>query len=79
PEHATSASINDTPLETILPAAPTGDVIERPYHARVSDLGRRHPVTRALPGSTTEGAPQWSRWFRLIESREPGAGAATVM
>ncbi|WP_164128184.1 hypothetical protein, partial [Stenotrophomonas maltophilia] len=31
PEHATSASINDTPLETILPAAPTGDVIERPY------------------------------------------------
>ncbi|MBN8938525.1 MAG: hypothetical protein J0H01_03500 [Rhizobiales bacterium] len=79
PEHATSASINDTPLETILPTAPTGDVIERPYHARVSDLGRRHPVTRALPGSTTEGAPQWSRWFRLIESREPGAGAATVM
>ncbi|QCI63485.1 hypothetical protein [Phreatobacter stygius] len=79
PEHATSASINDTPLETILPAAPTGDVMERPYHARVSELGRRHPVTRALPGSAIEGEPQWSRWFRLIESREPAQGAATVM
>jgi hypothetical protein len=79
PEHATSASINDTPLETILPAAPTGEVMERPFHARVSDLGRRHPVTRALPGSTTEGTPQWSRWFRLIESREPSAGSTTVM
>ena len=79
PEHATSASINDTPLETILPAAPTGDVMERPFHARVSELGRRHPVTRALPGSTVEGTPQWSRWFRLIESRAPGQGSTTVM
>ena len=79
PEHATSASINDTPLETILPAAPTGDVIERPFHARVSDQGRRHPVTRALPGMTQEGNPNWSRWFRLIESRQPAQGAATVM
>ncbi len=79
PEHATSASINDTPLETILPAAPTGDVMERPFHARVSDTGRRHPVTRALPGMAAEGNPQWSRWFRLIESRQPAQGAMTVM
>lgn len=79
PEHASSASINDTPLETILPVAPTGEVMERPFHARVSDLGRRHPVTRALPGMRPEGDPQWSRWFRLIESRQPAEGAATVM
>jgi hypothetical protein len=79
PEHATSASINDTPLEAILPAAPTGEVMERPYHARVSDQGRRHPVTRALPGMAAEGNPQWSRWFRLIESRAPGPGVSTVM
>ncbi|MEI8145293.1 MAG: hypothetical protein WCH83_07520, partial [Alphaproteobacteria bacterium] len=79
PEHATSASIHDTPLETILPAAPTGDVIDRPFRARVSELGRRHPVTRALPGTVTEGDPQWSRWFRLIESRTPVRGASPVM
>jgi len=79
PEHASSASINDTPLETILPAAPTGDVMERPFHARVSEQGRRHPVTRALPGMVAEGNPQWSRWFRLIESRPPAQGATTVM
>ena len=79
PEHASSASINDTPLEAILPAAPTGDVIERPFHARVSEQGRRHPVTRALPGMVAEGNPQWSRWFRLIESRQPAQGATTIM
>ncbi|MDP2803438.1 MAG: hypothetical protein Q8O26_16320 [Phreatobacter sp.] len=79
PEHATSASINDTPLESILPAAPTGEVMERPFHARVSDQGRRHPVTRSLPGMAAEGNPQWSRWFRLIESRQPAQGAMTVM
>jgi hypothetical protein len=79
PEHASSASLNDTPLESILPAAPTGDVLEQPFHARVSEQGRRHPVTRALPGMVAEGNPQWSRWFRLIESRTPAPGAATVM
>ena len=79
PEHATSASIHDTPLETILPAAPTGDIIERPFHPRVSDLGRRHPVTRALPGAESE-TPRWSRFFRLIESRTPQSPtASTVM
>ncbi|QCK88327.1 hypothetical protein E8L99_22475 [Phreatobacter aquaticus] len=79
PEHATASSINDTPLEAILPAAPTGEIMERPFHARVSDLGRRHPVTRALPGMTAEGNPQWSRWFRLVESRRPAEGSTTVM
>ncbi|WP_439574300.1 hypothetical protein [Phreatobacter sp.] len=79
PEHASSASINDTPLESILPAAPTGDVLEQPFHARVSAHGLRHPVTRALPGMVAEGNPQWSRWFRLIESRAPNPGAASVM
>ncbi|MFN3853826.1 MAG: hypothetical protein ACK4M0_05470 [Phreatobacter sp.] len=79
PEHASSASLNDTPLESILPAAPTGDVLEQPFHARVSEQGRRHPVTRALPGMVAEGNPHWSRWFRLIESRTPAPGAATVM
>ncbi len=53
--------------------------MERPFHARVSDTGRRHPVTRALPGMAAEGNPQWSRWFRLIESRQPAQGAMTVM
>jgi hypothetical protein len=34
----------------------------------VSDIGRRHPVTRALPGAETE-PPQWSPWFRLVQAQ----------
>lgn len=59
-------SLFDSPLSSILAAEPTGTLIEEPFHARVSDVGNRHPVTRALPGSDQE-PPNWSRWFRLID------------
>ncbi|MCT8971918.1 hypothetical protein [Microbaculum marinisediminis] len=66
PEYADNGSIYRTPLAPVLPAAPTGTVTETPYRADLSDAGRRHPITRDL----LEGAeaPDWSRWFRLIDS-----------
>ena len=37
------------------------------FHARLTDLGKRHPVTRGLEGS--DQTPHWSRWFRLVDAR----------
>jgi hypothetical protein len=66
PSYATPLSLARTPLASILPGDPTGLVFEGGYRARLSELGRRHPVTAGLPGSGP-GAPTWGRWFRPVD------------
>lgn len=77
PEFAGFASLYQTPLGRIMPGAPTDRIIEQAYRPQVTDLGRRHPVTSALPGESVigdaaaednAGGPAWGRWFRLIEA-----------
>lgn len=68
PDYASATSLWRTPLDAILPAEPEGSMTEQAFHARLSELGKRHPVTRALEGSTEE-PPHWSRWFRLVNTR----------
>jgi hypothetical protein len=68
PDYASQTSIWRTPLDSILPAEPSGNVTERAFHARLSELGKRHPVTRDLQGSDSD-PPHWSRWFRLVDTR----------
>jgi len=68
PDYASQTSIWRTPLDSILPAEPSGNVTERGFHARISELGKRHPVTRDLDGSDSD-PPHWSRWFRLVDTR----------
>ena len=51
PDYAAAGSIYDTPLSPVLPAAPTGKIIEEPYYAKVTDLGAAppgHPRSRRL-------------------------------
>ena len=67
PDYASTTSIWRTPLDSVLPAEPVG-VTEKPYYAHLSDIGKRHPVTRGLEGSGTE-PPHWSRFFRTVETR----------
>lgn len=67
PDYADGGSIYRTPLSSVLPAEPTGTLIEEPYRAAISAEGKRHPVTRGLPGSRSDPA-DWSRWFRLVET-----------
>jgi hypothetical protein len=38
------------------------------FRAQLTDLGKRHPVTRGLEGSDRD-PPDWSRWFRLVDAR----------
>jgi hypothetical protein len=67
PDYASTTSIWRTPLDSVLPAEPVG-VTEKPYYAHLSDVGKRHPVTRGLEGSGSE-PPRWSRFFRTVETR----------
>src|ERR1700729_493938 len=76
PDYASQTSIWRTPLDAILPAEPSGNVTERAFHARLSELGKRHPVTRGLEGSDST-PPGWSEWFRVVDTRN--ANGTTVM
>ncbi len=76
PDYAGRNSVWRTPLEAILPAAPTGNITEVAYRAGLTDEGKKHPVTRALPGSESS-PPRWSRFFRLIEA-QTSAGSALM-
>src|SRR5579864_9174705 len=66
PDYASPTSIWRTPLDTILPAEPTGEVTEQPFRATLTEAGKRHPVTRALEGSQSD-PPHWSQFFRLVD------------
>ncbi|MBI2713903.1 MAG: hypothetical protein HYX37_05535 [Rhizobiales bacterium] len=68
PDYASPTSIWRTPLDVILPAEPSGDVTEKGFQARLTEPGKRHPVTRGLEGSQTE-PPHWSHWFRLVDTK----------
>ncbi len=67
-EFAGPGTLASTPLMQILPARPVGNAIERPFLPRISSIGERHPVTRALPGWDRDN-PQWSPWFRIVNAQ----------
>src|SRR5690349_2305204 len=76
PDYASPTSIWRTPLDVILPAEPSGRMTDGAFHARLTELGKRHPVTRGLEGADDD-PPHWSRWFRLVDSR--ASKGTTVM
>jgi hypothetical protein len=76
PDYASQTSIWRTPLDVILPAEPSGRMNDGAYRAQLTDLGKRHPVTRGLEGSD-EDPPHWSQWFRLVDTR--ASKGTTVM
>jgi hypothetical protein len=68
PDYASPTSLWRTPLEEILPAEPGNRSIEQPFYPLLTDLGKRHPVTRGLEGAASN-PPHWSRWFRVVDTR----------
>jgi len=77
PDYASPTSIWRTPLDQILPAEPAGDVTEQPFHARLTDAGKKHPVTRGLEGADSD-PPHWSRFFRLVNTKPAGKGTSVM-
>ena len=69
-DYASALSLYRTPLGQILPAVPSGRVIEEPFKPELTDLGNKHPVTADLPGahSGPNGEPTWGRWFRVVDA-----------
>ena len=50
-------SLVRTPLSPVLPALPTGRVLEMPFKAKITEVGAKHPVTRGLPGAKAPCQP----------------------
>jgi len=74
---ASRFSLYQTTLAAVFPARPTGRILTDGFQPEISELGARHPVTAQLPMSGLEDAgpdaagrkaPEWGRWFRLIDS-----------
>jgi hypothetical protein len=72
PNLNTPGNLFNSPIGQILPGAPTGQNFEEGFKPRLSEAGRRHPVTADLPGSETND-PAWGRWFRHVDA-EPRRG-----
>ena len=74
PAFAGGESLWNTPIRTVLPALPTGRVVEGAFRPTLTDLGARHPVTRGLEGRNVDDQPaEWGRWFRRLDV-EPLSG-----
>lgn len=67
-DYAGQTSLVRTPLAPVLPAVPTGRVMEEPFRAKLTEEGVKHPVTRGLPGADQTN-PTWGRWFRQVDVR----------
>jgi hypothetical protein len=69
-DYASPLSLYRTPLGQVLPAVPTGRVVEEPFKAKLTELGQKHPVTADLPGAANGpgGEPSWGRWFRTVDA-----------
>src|SRR6516164_7488151 len=76
PDYASPTSIWRTPLEAVLPAAPSGRMTDGAFRPTLTELGQRHPVTRGLDGAEDK-PPHWSEWFRVVDTRS--ATGTTVM
>src|SRR5580692_9043475 len=70
PDYASQTSLWRTPLDSVLPAEPDGNVTDEAYRPSLTDLGKRHPVTRGLDGSDSN-PPNWSEWFRIVDTQNP--------
>ncbi|WP_455481668.1 hypothetical protein V4P56_04070 [Bartonella sp. B35(2025)] len=73
PEFIQQYSLAKTPLISILPALPTGIIIQKPFRPTLTKEGERHPVTRDL-ATPTYPASQWGQWLRQIAIQKTNKG-----
>lgn len=71
PEYAQALSLANTPLAEILPAQPTGYVIDQNFRPSLTDIGEKHPVTAALP-RLWGVERKWGNWERMVDAQVLG-------
>ncbi len=78
-DYASSSSLARTPLGSVLPARPTGRVLEEAYRPAITKAGERHPVTAGLPGAPQSPGQEasWGHWFRIVDS-QPDSGEVVM-
>lgn len=67
PDFATPLGLHTTVLGELMPALPTGEVIEEAFNLTPTEDGLRHPVTAGLNG-IQQPIPPWGEWFRQIDA-----------
>ena len=68
PSYAGPYSLSLSPLQSILPTEPTGEVVVEEFVPNITNYGLRHPVTANLQeinGDKIEN--NWGSWFRMVE------------
>lgn len=65
PAFATQASLYRTPLVTVLPARPTGEILTGAFRPELNDKGKRHPITSDFQGNEEQS---WGAWYRVIDN-----------
>ncbi len=70
-DYASPVSLARTPLGAVLPARPTGRVVEEAFRPEITKEGEKHPVTAGLPGAPRKEGdkPTWGHWFRVVDSQ----------
>ncbi len=72
PEFGTADGLWFSPLADILPITATSRVITGGFRPKLTDLGKRQPVTQGLDKDAPKDG--WGRWFRQVEiSAKDGA------
>ncbi len=78
-DYASQSSLARTPLGSVLPARPTGRVVEEAYRPTITKAGERHPVTAGLPGAPKAAGQEasWGHWYRIVDS-QPDSGEVVM-
>ena len=71
PEFTGVRSLYNSKLSKILPARPTGGIFERGFVPKISEIGKRHPVTKNLVNreKLLIAEKDWGKWFRQVETK----------
>ena len=62
PAFATQASLYRTPLVSVLPTRPTGEILTGAFRPELNDKGKRHPITSDFQGNEDQA---WGAWYRV--------------
>jgi len=65
PAFATQSSLYRTPLVSILPSRPTGEILTGAFRPELNSKGQRHPITADFSGTEDQA---WGPWYRAIEN-----------
>ena len=68
PAYAGPYSLSLSPLQSILPTEPTGEVLVEEFIPKITNYGLRHPVTANLQDIKNEQLKNnWGSWYRMVE------------